>query len=131
KVRKEEVLFDHGYDGNTFPRKRVIVTETNVPRKAFDDYIGSEKAQYNYLSKIIVKGQQEGIDQIHTYKLVDSKNANGPFDVTGFYANLENVNPFQQKENMSAVATRNVMQLLEGYTFSKSMTDALDLPDNI
>lgn len=131
KNRKEEVLFDHGYDGSKYPRKRIIVTETNVPRKPFNDYIGSEKAQYNYLAKIIIKGQQEGIDQIHTYKLVDSKNANGPFDVTGFYSHLENVNPFQQKENLSAVATRNVMELLEGHTFSRPMTNALALPENI
>ncbi len=131
KNRKEQVLFDHGYDGSKYPRKRVIVTETNVPRKAFGDYIGSEKAQYNYLSKIIIKGQQEGIDQIHTYKLVDSKNASGPFDVTGFYSHLENVNPFQQKENLSAVATRNTMQLLDGYRYSNSRTKALKLPENV
>lgn len=58
KNRKEKVLFDHGYDGGKFPKKRVIVTETNVPRKAFDNFIGSVKAQYNYLSKIILIGQK-------------------------------------------------------------------------
>lgn len=131
KKRKEEVLFKHGYNGSVYPKKRVIVTETNIPREAFESYIGSEQAQYNYLAKIIIKGQKEGIDQIHTYKLIDSKSANGPFDVTGFYSNLENVNPFEQKENLSAIATRNTMQLLEGYQFSNAGTKSLALPANI
>lgn len=131
KTRKEEVLKEHGYDGGLYPKKRVIVTETNIPRRAFDNYIGSEKIQYNYLSKIIIKGQKEGIDQIHTFALTDSKTANGPYDVMGFYPNLSTVNPFEQKEYLSAVATRNVMQILEGYKYSDFRTDALSLPENI
>lgn len=131
KNLKEAVLKKHGYDGSKFPEKQVIVTETNVPRKSFNGYIGSEAAQYNYLAKIIIKGQAEGIGQIHTFALTDSKTATGPYNVMGFYPWLGNTQPYKQKEKLSAVATRNVMQMLEGFHFVQNRTNQLKLPDNI
>lgn len=131
KRNKEEVLEEHGY-GTKYPKKRVIVTETNVPRKSFEPtHIGSDVAQYNYLAKIIIKGQSEGIDQIHTYNLKDGKDAKGPFDVMGFYPWLGETKPFKQKEHKSAVATRNVMEMLEGYQYAPNRTRGLGLPDEI
>jgi hypothetical protein len=108
--------------------KRVIVTETNVPRVSFDNYIGSDIAQYNYLSKIIIKGQAAGIDQIHTYNLVDSKAASSSYDVMGFYSNLDGVEQYQQKEHSSAVACRSAMDMLKTYSFSGVRTKELLLP---
>lgn len=131
KRNKEEVLEKYGY-GTKYPKKRVIVTETNVPRKSFEPtQIGSEAAQYNYLAKIIIKGQSEGIDQIHTYNLRDGKDANGPYDVMGFYPWLGETKPFKQKEHKSAVASRNVMEMLEGYTFASNRSRTMNLPDNV
>ncbi len=131
KQTKEALLFDYGYDGAKYPKKRVIVTETNVPRQSFNNYIGSEAAQNNYLAKIIIKGQANNIDQIHTYNLYDSKTATGSFDVMGFYPYLESIKPYQQQEYSAAVATRNVMTLLKDYRYSQTRTTALSLPAGI
>lgn len=131
KRNKEKVLEQYGY-GTDYPKKRVIVTETNVPRKSFDPMqIGSEAAQYNYLAKIIIKGQSEDIDQIHTFNLRDGQEAKRAFDVMGFYPWLGEIKPYKQKEHKAAVASRNVMEMLEGYKFAKNRTRGLNLPDNV
>lgn len=131
KRSKEKVLEEYGY-GTKYPKKRVIVTETNVARKSFEaTQIGSEAAQYNYLAKIIIKGQSEDIDQIHTYNLRDGKEAKRAYDVMGFYPWLEDIKPFRQKEHKSAVASRNAMEMLEGYKFASYRTRGLNLPDEV
>jgi hypothetical protein len=131
KSVKVDVLAKYGYNGTTYPEKRVITTETNLPHREFDSYIGSDISQRNYLVKAIVKGQAERIDQIHTYCLTDSKVPANSYQAMGFYQNLETVTPFQQIEFPSAVACRTTMQLLANYSYSKNLTSKLILSADI
>ena len=52
----EQVLKKYGYDGE-YPKKEVIITETNIPGKQSGENIGSPEAQRNYLIKVAVLGQ--------------------------------------------------------------------------
>ena len=38
KKRFEETLFQHGYDGSIHPEKLWIITESNIPREAFNNF---------------------------------------------------------------------------------------------
>lgn len=129
KKSKEQLLASYGYDNKNFPKKRVIVTETNLPRQVFQNFIGSEAAQNNYLAKIIIKGQANNIDQIHTFCLYDSEQPSNPYHVMGFYPNLKNVKPYQQVEHQSAVLARNTMSLLKGHKYDPIRTAELKIPD--
>ena len=50
----QSVLNNYGYDGNTYPLKPWIITEINLPRKEFGDFIGSAESQRNFMIKNIV-----------------------------------------------------------------------------
>ncbi len=128
-----EVLKTFGYDGVTYPEKRLIITETNIPRVQLDDHIGSDAAQYNFLSKLYVKAQVMGLDQVHTYALFDNgleSEATDPYAVMGFYNTLSDIAYGDQVETNAAVALRTLAQQLEGYHFSSDYTEQLALPTN-
>src|SRR5690606_11188784 len=69
KQTYQEVLSDYGYDGATYPEKLWMVTEVNLPRKQFGDYIGSEEAQRNFIIKAIATAMMNDFLQLHIYKL--------------------------------------------------------------
>ncbi len=131
KTSKQHVLAQYGYDGETYPVKRTIITETNVPHTQFDSHIGSETAQRNYLVKAIINGQAEGIDQIHTFCLSDGENPTNSYGAMGFYRYLGNVAPFNQQGHPSALACRTAMSLLAGYSYSDELTQQMYIPENI
>lgn len=128
------LLSNYGYNNNKYPAKRYIVTETNLPRLPFGDYIGSDLAQTHYLTKLYAKAPQLNIDQVHTYALRESKTeaeATNEYDVMGFYQSLNNISYPNQVENTSAIGACTMTKLLSNYTYSKSATLALNLPSTI
>ncbi|MGL1903218.1 MAG: hypothetical protein OCC49_13840 [Fibrobacterales bacterium] len=127
-------LKEYGYDGNTYPEKRLIITETNIPRVATGDLIGSDSAQYNYLSKLFIKAQTMGLDQVHTYALFDTKNSDtvtDPYSVMGFYNSLIDVPYGKQTETNAAVALRTVSLFLNGFRYDSTLTHRLKLNETI
>jgi len=75
KTDFQTILTNYGYNGTTYPAKHFIITEVNVPRKQYGttDYIGSPEAQRNFLMKTFVIAQQQGIKQVYTFTIGDSK----------------------------------------------------------
>lgn len=124
-------LAQYGYDGITYPKKVQIITETNIPREPIEEYIGSDDAQYNYLSKIYIKAQQKGLHQVHTYCLWDDPDGFENYSVMGYYEYLRGVEYGNQVEHSSAIANRTQTMLLSGYEYSYEYTEALNLPDEI
>ncbi len=130
----QEVMANYGYDGNTYPEKLWIITESNIPRLPFGEYIGSPEAQRNFLLKTVIACQQADILQYHLYLLADAETeavASNEFQVMGFYQKLEGINPYQQKENPIAIAGRSLQALMYKKTYDPMETQKMQLSDKM
>ncbi len=130
----EAVLHDYGFDGRENPEKVFITTETNIPRKEFDEYIGSNKAQRNYLIKSVVAAQQNDIQQLCIYDLGEKElepEARGSFDMMGLYESLEEFEPYQEKETDGGVAYKTTSDLLKFLRIDSTRTNTLALPEGV
>ncbi|RMG86826.1 MAG: PKD domain-containing protein [Bacteroidetes bacterium] len=129
-----DVLWTHGYEGQTFPKKLAICTETMLPRKAFNNYIGSEEAQVNYLLKSLVESQRLGLLQTDVFtisELSTEPNAWNEYLLMGLFENLEQFAPYDFELTAAGVAFHTLTNILSGKPYSKIKTDQLNLPDNI
>ena len=134
KQRFDEVLLNYGYDGVTFPEKLFILTETTVPRKKFQDFIGSDAAARNYAMKMQVAAYQNEIQQLAFYQLSDQAtfdNAGNWLEMSGLYEQISTQQPYDITPNESGVACRTMTQLLFGRTHDQAALEALNLPINI
>lgn len=134
KYDLEEVLFNYGYDGTTYPEKFWIITEANVPRKAFELLFGSDEAQKNFTIKSIVECQKENIKQLYFYQLgeiKDEKDANHEYDLMGLYKNLNHTVMEDIQVNDAGVGLKTTADALKGKTFDALQTDLLRLPANV
>ncbi len=130
----EKVLNDRGFNGTQYPKKVFIITETNIPRIPVEEYIGSDEAQRNYLMKMIVTAKKMDLKSLHTFSLYDGKVASqvtSPYNAMGFYDNLDNVTPYNQKEHISAAGCKTIMQMIGNRNYSSSRTAAMNLPDGV
>ncbi len=130
----ETVLFNYGYDGNTYPEKQWYISSCNIPGKQFDDYIGSRIAQRNFISKAYVNSVKNHILQFHVRELADRESfadASDPFDVMGLYQKLEGLEPYTQTINEQGLAYKTTSDLLFGTTYDAIRTAELALPDSI
>ena len=129
-----QVLDKHGYDGVQFPEKEWIISEANIPRKQFYDYLGSAEAQRNWLIKAWTESVKNGIRQLDFFRLAESSTfaeAVDPFEVMGFYQKMEGIAPYNQVPNEQGIALKTCSDLLFGTTFDPAKTAALNLPDHI
>ena len=134
QAQMRSILEKYGYDGLMFPQKKWIITESNVPRKQFDEYIGSPEAQRNYLIKSVIACQMNDILQMHIYQLGDiepEKTARSEFDLMGLYYELDSVPQYQQKPTSAGIAYRTVSLMLSGSRFDADRTQQLNLPANV
>ncbi|MBK8806688.1 MAG: hypothetical protein IPO21_08600 [Bacteroidales bacterium] len=134
KAEFSKILQHYGYNDTLYPLKKYIITETNVPSIAIDEYIGSEWAQNNFLMKLIIAAQKADIKSVHTYCLYDGKptsTVTSSYDAMGFYYNLDAVLPYNQVEKTAAGATRNTMRFLKNTTYDASQTAKLNLPTTV
>lgn len=131
----EAVLFEHGYDGRTYPEKEWILTETNIPRKAFaPEYLGTDHAQRNFLIKAAIACQMHGIRQFHPYSLADVKTeevADYEFELMGFVKNLDGTDPHDIELNDAGIAYRTCSRMLKGWQFDPVETIQMNLPEPI
>ena len=130
----EDVLADYGYDGSTYPDKVVLCTETNLPRRGFNEAgaaLASPKMQRNYILKLLARAQEWGVTQVHPYQISDNKpvaSAADEFDLMGFYRDIRN-EPFSATERTSVgVAYATYGELLRGARYDAALTSALALP---
>lgn len=134
KIEFEELLISHSYDGIHFPNKRFIITETNIPSKSFNNFIGSPEAQRNFVMKTIVKAPMANIDAVHFFLTADSKpksEATNSYQLMGFYNNISDEKPYEQRMKMSGIGSLTSSIFLENKKYSLSKTIDLKLPYNI
>jgi PKD repeat protein len=128
------VLNNYGYDGNTFPLKPWIITEINLPRKQFGDYIGSAESQRNFIIKNVVVCMQNNFLQSHIYKLAEDKtyeNAFFEFDVMGLYKKLNPTAGYFQEANDEGIAYKTASEILYEKVHDPGRTAALSLPQGV
>jgi hypothetical protein len=128
------VLEKYGYDGETFPEKHWILTETNIPRIRFDEYIGSDEAQRNFLIKTYVASQMNHIDQVDVYTMGDIRTYDGSkseFFSMGLYYALDSVQLYEQQMSPAGLATRTTSMLLKNKRYDEAKTAAMNLPGGV
>jgi Secretion system C-terminal sorting domain len=136
------VLNARGYNGVTYPKKKILITECNVPRQAMNPNrwgqnfdFGSDEAQSNYWIKAWVKAVKIGILQIHPYALIERKNVNTPayeldeLDRMGLYK-LDNFGNPSVKTSGGVALTTATSQLFNK-TYNAAKTAAMNLPANL
>ncbi len=125
----KEVLKTYGY-GLVYPQKEYIITESNIPRVVFDNYIGSDEAQRNYMMKALVSVQQVGIRQFCVYDLGETQDvdtAHTEFKLMGLYKNLNAAPPYQREVNPSGIAFATTSTLLRNTVYDPTQTALLNL----
>ena len=121
----------YGYDGKKYPNKHFIITESNIPAKEFDEFMGSYEAQRNYLMKCLVKSQVNGVLQFHVYSVAQLKeydSAHNEFDLMGLYSPLENTPNNKVRIQESGIAYATTSNILRGYRYDSLETKMLNLP---
>ena len=130
----QEVLDNYGYDGNTHPEKLWMVTEVNLPRKQFGDYIGSAEAQKNFIIKAMTTAVMHDFLQLHIYKLAEDTYFDGAyseFDLMGLYKRLDYNDQNFQEMNDEGIAHKTASDVLFGKIFDPVRTAQLNLGDTI
>ena len=110
----------YGYNGQTYPKKTYIITESNIPRKEFGDFIGSSEAQKNWIPKVMVNCIKNDIWQFHVFKLAeetDFATATYEFDVMGLYKKINYTNKTRPEMTEEGLAFKTTSQILSGKTF--------------
>lgn len=128
------VLNNYGYNDLLYPKKLWLVTEANIPAIAFDDHIGSEEAQRNYIIKTRMACEFNDILQFDLYALARKKSpaeSEDGFDAMGFYHRISDIGPYDQVITDEGIAARTMTGLLSETTFDPTQTAALQLPENI
>ena len=130
----DKVLRDYGYNGQVFPKKQYLITETSLPRKEFGEFIGSTEAQRNWAAKAMVSCLKNDIHQLHIFKIAEEttfETATYSFDVMGLYERLNYNNKLKPKLTQLGLAYRSASQILFGKGYDSMRTRALNLPSTI
>ena len=128
------LLAKYGY-GNRYPAKEIIITETNIPSKEVDVWIGSVEAQRNYLAKLAVAAQRKGVIGVHVYAPTDDAerdDGGSEYHYMGFYKPLPDsptAGPLRMNE--SGVAWRTSSRMLGGRKYDPAETARLNLPSGV
>jgi PKD repeat protein len=131
----QSVLKNYGYDGRQFPKKRFIIGEINVPRKAFSGSMsfGSEEVQRNFILKSYVTAAVNGIVQMNVKSVSEESDfatAQDASEVMGLYQKL-NSPPPTRSLNIQGVAFKTASELLFGLKYDSVRTRQLSLSANV
>lgn len=133
KKEFQAVLEKYGY-GLDLPKKHFIVTECNIPRVAYDDYIGSDEAQRNFIIKSLIEAQKNDVLQFCVFNLGDSRKqseASNEFQLMGLYKHLSSSEPYNQVSNNIAVAYKTTSDMLYNSHFDPQQTEAMLIDDKL
>jgi len=126
----QQVLYNYGYDGITYPKKQHICTEINVPREIFTgDYFGGEDEVINFIGKALIGLKTNGVHQMHVYSIsdkVDEWDADFEFDLMGLYKKLAGVSPYNQELNDEGIAYKTVADLIYPTDYDEAHTMQLN-----
>lgn len=126
----QDVLSKYGFDGATYPQKEWIITEINVPRRSFSEFMGGELVQRNFILKGYISCLQNNISQIHVYSLGEEQkleDATFEFHVMGLYEHLGDKLPYEQVVNDEGIAFKTASDLLFGFRYDAAKTAEMNI----
>ena len=114
------------------PKKRFIIGEINVPRKAFGSSMnfGSEEVQRNFILKSYVTAAKDGIAQMNVKSVTEEStiaSAQDASQVMGLYQKLTSAPPTRSL-NIQGVAFKTTSEILFGLKYDSMRTRQLNLP---
>lgn len=143
QAKLNAVLLKYGYDGTTYPEKRYILSETNIPSERVNGndvghggkkwFIGSDEAQRNYVTKVAVASQMNNIDAIYIYCPYDGYKdpavQGGEYDYMGFFKYLpDNYGSAGVVLKESGKAWNTMVRQLSERKYHAAETQTLTLP---
>lgn len=134
QVEFRAVLDTYGYDNQLYPSKKWIITEANIPGIAFDDEMGSDEAQRNFVIKARVACERNDILQLDLYQLARKKSpaaSNSGFDAMGLFHRLSNIEPSEEELTDQGMASQTMTTLLADGSYDAAATASLNLPASI
>ena len=123
------ILFEYGYNGVIYPQKFFINTECNIPRKGFNDNIGSDEAQRNFNIKALVAAQKEGLLQYHIYNLAEATNpvyTHAEFNFMGLYKQIRETEPYTYSYTQGGVAYKTCISFLKDHYYDYQNSTFID-----
>lgn len=138
QYQMEATLAEYGFDGERFPRKVPLCTETNLPRVDLGDVTAegaSVQMQRNFVLKSLALTQASGLAQFHPYQLADRVRpgeARKEYDLMGFYEFLGDIpdrRPEAAVATLTGIAYRTYGQLLRGAAYNADLTAGIALPE--
>ncbi len=137
----ETVYNNRGYNGVTYPKKKWIITECNLPRESFNPNLfgqtfnfGSDEVQRNFWAKAWVRAVKSGILQIHPFSLIDrkavSETSSYEFDRMGLYR-LGAVNGDPTTKTDGGVSLNTTSLQLFNKTYDATRTAAMNMPASV
>ena len=128
------VLESHGYDGSTYPEKLWFLSETMVPRKQFNNYIGSEEAQVNYIMKALTEAQRNDFVQVDVFTISEIstfEDAWNEYLTMGLFEHLSTTVPYEFTLTEAGKAYHTMNLLLPSLPYDAAKTDAMNLPAGV
>lgn len=134
----DDVYKMYGYDGVTYPKKKWLITEMNLPRIAFNPNqygstydCGGAELQRNFIPKAYVACIKNGIMQWNVWELGERhySPAREEFDVMGLYQYL--ASPATAVVNDEGWSLKTTSGQLFNKTYDAMRTAALNLPSNV
>jgi PKD repeat protein len=132
----EAPMIARGYDGNTYPKKKFIITEMNVPRKNFSyqNGFGSDLVQRNFMLKSYINLKKSDIPRSDVYALSELKteaDAFFEFHAMGMYKNIDYVPQNQIVKNEEGIAAKTCTDLIANCAYDPIRSAALAPASNV
>ncbi|UAY53269.1 hypothetical protein [Ferruginibacter albus] len=128
------VLANYGYDGNAFPLKQWICTETDIARETIGNDWGNEEAANNFIIKVNVLSQVNNIGQLYKYSLGEASPANNDiYNKMGIYGDLTptTTTVANAPKHSQFNAVKTLTQLLLNKPYDPVKTKQLNLPPTV
>lgn len=127
-----DILYQYGYNGNTYPEKPSIITEVNIPRKRFGDNLGGKDVQTNYIIKAFIKAKVNNVYALHPFNLIERdayETAVSEFGVMGMYEFFQT--PGQEVATGEGIAYKTTSDLLYNTEYDAARSAALQTPAGV
>ncbi len=130
----DSVLRLNSFDGSRFPKKKFIIGEINVPRRALGGLgFGSDEIQKNFILKAYVTAAKMGVLSMNVKDIseeVTTEQATDPSQMMGLYQKLGNT-PTKKTVNIQGYAFKSISDILFGAAYDSVKTKSLNLPPSV